>query len=160
MQLDSNLTIDEIFDIEKQLANFKQGLIAQQEPIDREKFTKKIEIYGWTSETFVWPSNGGDATSSGNGRTIPASYYDVAAGKGWTLHGHAPSEAMRMAREFDKANPESTPKQMDQFRIPDDKAKEIASILKRDVKSVSGDIIKYADLIGESSNQSSVQMAA
>ncbi len=91
---------------------------------------------------------------------IPVQFYDPASGNGWTGNGSAP-KTFKNARDFDKANPTLRPKQMDQYLIADgNEGQSIALKLKKDVRTMSGQVIKYADLINESSNQSSVQVAA
>lgn len=86
-------------------------------------------------------------------RTVLIEYFDTAAGKGWTKHGALPTEAMKAARQFDKANPKLTPLRMDQFKITDADGPEIALKLKRDVRTISNKVIKYADLVNATASQ-------
>ncbi|CAB5654346.1 H-NS histone family [Comamonas aquatica] len=91
---------------------------------------------------------------------IPAQFYDPISGKGWSGNGSVP-KVFKEARNFDKANPTARPKQMEQYLIPDGvQGQSIALKLKKDVRTMSGQVIKYADLITEASTQSLVSFNA
>jgi len=97
----------------------------------------------------------------GQGGTMPTRYYDPISGKGWTGNGSAPSDGLKAARAFDKENPNAMPKRLDQYLIPDgEQGKLICLKLKKDVRTASKVIIKFADLSVEASNQPNGQIPA
>lgn len=84
------------------------------------------------------------------GNSIPAKFYIPAIHAHWTGNGNPP-KAFSESHAFDKANPDASPKKMAQFLISDDTAKEVALKIKKDVKTRSGQVIKYADLVAQPS---------
>ncbi|MBC3810098.1 H-NS histone family protein [Undibacterium aquatile] len=118
----------------------------------------KIKFYGMTL-TDLFALKEAKQAMKAKGATMPAKIYDPATGVHWSGNGTTP-KAFKDAMEFDKANLTVTPKRMDQYLIPDDKAKEIALKIKKDVRTISDVVIKYADLVAETSNQPVVQLAA
>jgi hypothetical protein len=121
-----------------------------------EEVNFKIKFYGMTLDELYELKK---ETASTKGSTLPIKHYDPATGAHSCGVGSVKKE-FKEAHEFDKANPTITPKRMDQYLIPDDKAKEIALKIKKDVRTISDAVIKYAELIAEASNQPIVQLAA
>lgn len=91
-----------------------------------------------------------EAASKGNGSA--AKYYMLTGNEHWSGAGNV-KKAFKDAHAFDKANPDASPKRMDQYLIPDDQAQEIALKIQKDVRTISNKVIKYADLINATASQ-------
>lgn len=123
-----------------------------------EEVNSKIKFFGMTLAD-LHALKTANRTTKAEGGTIAAKFYDPVTGAHWTGNGH-PKEAFKDAHAFDESNPNSTPKRLDQYLIRDHEAKEIATKIKKDVRTISKNVIKYADLIAEASNQQVEQTAA
>ncbi len=137
------MSLDQVVQAAKSAMQSRKALVAFLKEIAAEHGIKSKEIFDISQ-----------------GSTMPVKYYDPASGMGWVGNETGPSPAFREAQDYDKANPNASQKRKEQFRIADNQAKEIALKLKRDVRTISNAVIKYAELVAETTNQPSVHMAA
>lgn len=77
------------------------------------------------------------------GERLPIKYYDKASGEYWTGNG--------TCKNF-FAN-----KKLDEYRVADDDAEQIADLLGRNVKTISGQIVRHKNLDSDDTKISSVR---
>lgn len=158
MQIE-NMSLEQILDFEASFKRRKSELAAERRSSDLVRIESLCNLHEYDETELSFLQHLFNGSSNKKGSTLPFKYYDPVSCALWTGNGSVKKE-FKEAYEFDKANPAITPKRMDQYLIRDHEAKEIALKYKKDVRNISGDVIKYADLVAETASQPQAQVAA
>lgn len=131
MQLHSEITLDEVLVIEMQIEAKKLELAKNQRPTDLVKCKKIIALHGFSPEELgIVMKGSSQKTKRGK---LPIKYYDPQTHAHWTGNG-SPKIAFMQAH---------LNRVMDRYLISNEQASLITQVIKRDVKTISGDVVKY-----------------
>jgi DNA-binding protein H-NS len=134
MQLTPDLTLDQVLAIEMQIEAKKLELAKNQRPIDLIKCKKIIALHSFSPEELgIVMKNSGQKAKRGK---LPIKYFDPKTYAHWTGNG-SPKIAFMQAH---------LNKIMDHYLINNEDAASVAQVIKRDVKTISGDVVKYVPL--------------
>jgi len=150
---------DEAFMKFQALAERRAAEIRQRQKTSAiEEVSAKIKFFGLTLDDLPMLKVAADPKKA-KSITTTVKYYEPNSASHWSGNG-TPKKAFREADAFDKANPTATSKRMHQYLIPDDKAKDLSLRLKKNIRTVSGDVVKYAHLVAESSTYAQASTSA
>lgn len=137
MNIDQNLTLDQILAMEIQLEQKKSELAAHQRPVDLIKCKKIISLHSFTASELGFPLSEAGRIAGAKQKKFPVKYYDPITKVYWTGNG-SPKVAF-MQNYIDK--------KMDQYLISTDYGQQLSIELKKDVKVISGEIFEYKEPI-------------
>lgn len=159
MLLEQSMTLDQLIDLEAELKARKMALASKQRDSDCQLIRKLHSVHEFSAEELNFFLPIFKMARKTKGATIPVKYYDPLTGSHWSGNGSAPA-AFAESSNHDKANPVTNPKRMDQYLIPDREfGVQIALKIKKNVRTKSGLVINYADLIASSPTLSSTSIA-
>ncbi len=133
MNLDKELTLDEIIALEMQLGTMKAGIAVKLRPADLIACKKMIDLHRFTIDELGVDFK---KISSKKRGLYPVKYYDQKTGEYWTGIGSPKLAFMQAHRE----------KRMDEYLISTERGQSVSKEIKKDVKVNSGEIIEYQSL--------------